>query len=214
MAEKREVSDVIAAPGTAVHAKGRKRAHDIIIKATEVLAYEGYSAFTMRNIATRLGMSLRNLQYYFPTKSDLFQAVVERMLSREIDSGLVAIDRPDLSPVERFKHFIDYSIRDNQDPLVRGFQFELWAMATRDPFAAKCRDRMTKAYCEFILQLVQPLTPHLTTSEQREKAAMILALLQGLPLLIGKGVRLKFSIGDLTGKLKDELLESLRTVGT
>ena len=80
------------------------------------------------------------------------------------------------------------AIRDNQDPLIRGFQFELWALATRDRFAAKCRDRMTGMYCEFILKLVQPLTPDLPLAQQRQKAAVILALLQGVPLIVGKGV--------------------------
>jgi hypothetical protein len=116
--------------------------------------------------------------------------------------------------VERFKEFVDYSIRDNQDPLIRGFQFELWALATRDAFAAKCRDRMTKVYCEFILKLVQPLTPDLTLAEQRQKAAMILALLQGVPLIMGKGVRINFPIGDLQERLKEEIFRIVRVIRT
>jgi AcrR family transcriptional regulator len=206
-----DVSEIAAlAPGTAVHAKGRQRVQDIINTATNVLAFEGYSAFTMRNIAAKLGMSLRNLQYYFQTKGDLFQAVVENMLRSELESGRTAIDKPGLSPIERFRSFIDYSIRDIQNPLIRSFQFELWALATRDKFAARCRDRMTQVYCEFVLQLVQPLTPQLTLAEQRKKAAMILALLQGLSLLVGKGVRSGFRIGNLTSTLREDLLEILR----
>jgi AcrR family transcriptional regulator len=85
---KVDVSEIAAlAPGTAVHSKGRKRVQEIITTATPVLAFEGYSAFTMRNIAAKLGISLRNLQYYFQTKSDLFQAVVEQMIRSELDSG-------------------------------------------------------------------------------------------------------------------------------
>jgi len=210
VSKRPDVSDITAlAPGTAVHAKGRKRVQDIIETATNVLAFEGYSEFTMRNIAGKLGMSLRNLQYYFQTKSDLFQAVVENMLRSELESGRTAIDHPGLSPIERFKRFIDYSIRDIQDPLIRNFQFELWALATRDEFAARCRDRMTERYCEFIVQLVQPLTPQLTLAEQRKKAAIILALLQGLSLLVGRNVRSRFRIGTVTTTLHEELLEIL-----
>ncbi|MCC6945718.1 MAG: TetR/AcrR family transcriptional regulator [Thermomicrobiales bacterium] len=206
-----DVSAIAAlAPGTAVHAKGKQRVRDIIFVATSVLAFDGYSAFTMRTVAARLGVSLRNVQYYFPTKNDLFRAVVEEMLRKEIRTALRVVQRAELSDVERFKEFVDYSLRDNQDTLVRGFQFELWALATRDQFAARCRDRMTKAYCQFILRLVKPLTPRLTVPEQRKKAAMILALLQGLPLILGKGVRLDFPLGDLQHTLRDEVLAVVR----
>ncbi len=209
--EELDVSAIAAlSPGTAVHSKGKQRVRNIISTATSVLAFEGYSAFTMRTVAARLGISLRNVQYYFPTKNDLFRAVVEEMLRKEIGSAHLVVLRADLTHVERFKEFVDYSMRDNQDPLIRGFQFELWALATRDSFAAECRDRMTKAYCRFILSLVQPLTPGLTQAEQRKKAAMILALLQGLPLIIGKGVRINFPIGDLQKSLRDEILAIVR----
>jgi hypothetical protein len=103
-------------------------------------------------------------------------------------------------------------IKDNLDPLIRGFQFELWALATRDAFAVKCRDRMTKVYCDFILKLVQPLAPDLPLREQRDKAAMVLALLQGFPLLVGAGVNIEFPIGNLEKRLNAELLEFIRTV--
>ena len=67
------VSTIAAfAPGTAVHAKGKQRVNDIVHTATRVLAFEGYSNFTMRGIAAKAGIALKNLQYYFPTKDSLF----------------------------------------------------------------------------------------------------------------------------------------------
>ena len=193
-----------------MHAKGKQRVQEILRIAADVLAFEGYSAFTMRKIASRCGITLHNLQYYFKTKRKLLAAVVDEVQKSELESGLLAIDLPGLTAEERFKAFVDYSIKDNQDPFIRGFQFELWALATRDAFAAKCRDRMTKVYCDFILQLVQPLAPDLSLSEQRKKAAMILALLQGFPLIVGKGVDIQFPVGNLEKRLNMELLEFIR----
>ena len=193
-----------------MHAKGKQRVQEILRIAADVLAFEGYSAFTMRKIASRCGITLHNLQYYFKTKRKLLAAVVDEVQKSELESGLLAIDLPGLTAEERFKAFVDYSIKDNQDPFIRGFQFELWALATRDAFAAKCRDRMTKVYCDFILELVQPLAPDLSLSEQRKKAAMILALLQGLPLIVGKGVDIQFPVGNLEKRLNMELLEFIR----
>lgn len=170
-------------PGTAVYPKGRQKLQEILKVATEVLAFEGYSAFTMRNIASRLGITHRNLQYYFKTKSSLFQAVVEHMIELELKTAHEAVDSDYLNPEEKFSAFIRYSFRDNEIPLIRGFQFELWALATRDEFAAECRDRTTNAYCDFIVSLIAPLTPRLSKQERHSKAAIILSLLQGSPLI-------------------------------
>jgi len=197
-------------PGTAVHAKGKQRVQEILKIAAEVFAFEGYSAFTMRRIASLCGITLHNLQYYFKTKRKLLSAMVEQVQKAELESGLLAIDLPGRTAEERFKAFVDYSIRDNQDPFIRGFQFELWALATRDSFAATCRDRMTQEYCDFILNLVQPLAPKISLSEQRKKAAMILALLQGFPLVAGKGVDIQFPVGNLERELRKELLNFVR----
>ena len=109
----------------------------------------------------------------------------------------------------RLSAFIDYSIKDNETPLVRGFQFELWALATRDDFAAECRDRMTSTYCEYIYTLVKPLTPHLSSREQRIKSALILAMLQGTPLIHSDGVNKKYQIKNIAVKVKQEVLNIL-----
>ena len=209
---KPDTSQISAlSPGTAIHPKGKQRVQDILDVATEVLAFDGYSAFTMRNIASKLNISLRNLQYYFQTKNSLFQAVVERMINLELKSAQAAINQPGLKPEERFNAFIDYSIRDNETPLIRGFQFELWAMATRHKFAEICRDKTTTAYCDFIFTLIKPLTPNLSANERRGKAAIILAMLQGTPLIHGKGVNNGLKIKDIEECVKKEALAILKS---
>lgn len=210
MNSKPEISEISAlSPGTAIHPKGKQRVQEILDVATEVLAFDGYSAFTMRNIASRLNISLRNLQYYFRTKNSLFQAVVERMINLELKSAQAAIDQPGLTPEERFNSFIDYSIRDNETPLIRGFQFELWAMATRHKFAEICRDKTTTAYCDFICTLIKPLTPNIKAKERIGKSAVILAMLQGTPLIHGKGVNITLKMKDIEKRVKKEALAIL-----
>lgn len=196
-------------PGTAIYPKGRQKLQDILTTAAEVLAYDGYSAFTMRNIASKLGITLRNLQYYFPTKRDLFLAVVAQMTNMELGTAKAAVDLPNMTAEERFAAFIEYSVHDNETPFVRGFQFELWALATRDEFAAECRDRMTSAYCDYIYTLVKPLTPGLSPKEQRGKSALILAMLQGTPLVHSPGVEKRYQIKDIAAKIKREALAIL-----
>ncbi|MFT5133515.1 MAG: AcrR family transcriptional regulator [Gammaproteobacteria bacterium] len=210
MNSKLKVADITTlVPSTAVYSKGKKRVQEILEVATEVLAFEGYSAFTMRNIASKSGMTHRNLQYYFKTKSSLFQAVVERMIDLELKSAHAALDQPKLSPEEKFSVFIDCSIRDNEVPLIRGFHFELWAMATRDDFAAECRDKTTIVYCDFISTLIEPLTPGLNDYDRHSKAAIILSMLQGLPLIRSAYRSKKLKVKKIEEKIKQEAIAIL-----
>ena len=168
----------------------------------------------MRNIASKLGITHRNLQYYFKTKGSLFQAVVEKMINLELKTAHDVVDQPDLSPQEKFSAFIHYSIRDHEVPLIRGFQFELWAMATRDEFAAECRDKTTTEYCNFISTLIEPLTPDLDDENRKSKAAIILSMLQGSPLITSAYVNKKLNIKKIEQRIIKEAFAILTSTDT
>jgi len=48
----------------------------ILATARDTLATRGLEGFVMREIAKRAVMQLGNLQYYFPTRGDLLEAVI------------------------------------------------------------------------------------------------------------------------------------------
>lgn len=192
-----------ASPGK--HQKGKERFAQILETAIDVLAFEGYSKFSMRTIAARTGMSLRNVQHYFPTKDVLFKSAVHKMLSDDSREAGLAIGKSQMSDEERLAAFIRYSIAINRSPRMRGFQFELWALATRDSFAAECRDHMTHEYCAFIHDVIKPLTPGLTRQARMRKAALLLSMLQGLPIVESEDV----GITTATGKVSEALVRDI-----
>lgn len=194
------------APGTAVHGKGKKKVEEILKVATDILAYEGYSNFTMRRIANRAGITLRNVQYYFNTKENLFQAVIEQRLKRDIETATKFIENDKLSAEERFMAFVDLSLEENTTPFIRNLQFELWALANHDSFAARCRDHMTTVYSNFIYELIKPLTQGQSEKTQREKAVILLSMLQGFPLVEGSDINIEFAIGNLRKLFREEAL--------
>ncbi len=55
---------------------------DEILLAAEHVAREGYDALTMRAVATQMGASPMALYRYFPTKDDLIDAMLDRVLGR------------------------------------------------------------------------------------------------------------------------------------
>ena len=73
--------------------KGERKQRDILDVARPFLLSEGYPAFSLRDVAKRAGMSLGNLQYYFPSKDDLLVFIVQS----EIDETLALIESVDWS---------------------------------------------------------------------------------------------------------------------
>lgn len=195
------VADAI--PGK--HQKGKERFAQILETAIDVLAFEGYSKFSMRTVAARAGMSLRNVQHYFPTKDVLFKSAVHKMLSDDSRDAGLAITKSKMSDADKLAEFIRYSIAINRSPRMRGFQFELWAMATRDSFAAECRDHMTHEYCAFIHDVIKPLTPGMSKSVRMRKAALLLSMLQGLPVVESEDV----GVASATGKVSEALVRDI-----
>ena len=58
----------------------------ILDTARDVLASEGLDRFALRDIAKRADMRLGNLQYYFPTRDDLLEAVIQSEFERNLQA--------------------------------------------------------------------------------------------------------------------------------
>jgi AcrR family transcriptional regulator len=61
-----------------------ERTGDLLDAATELFLAKGYSGATMADISAAAGVARGNIYWYFRSKDDIFAAVMDRMLSREI----------------------------------------------------------------------------------------------------------------------------------
>ncbi|MER7692469.1 helix-turn-helix domain-containing protein [Streptomyces sp. NPDC097610] len=61
-----------------------ERAGDLLAAATELFLARGYAKTTMADISAAAGVARGNVYWYFDSKDDIFAAVMDRMLSREI----------------------------------------------------------------------------------------------------------------------------------
>lgn len=68
--------------------KGERRRAEVLQIARAQLIDRGYDAFSMREVAAGLGTKLGHIQYYFPTRHDLLEALVRE----EYRMNLEAID--------------------------------------------------------------------------------------------------------------------------
>ncbi|WTN38510.1 TetR/AcrR family transcriptional regulator [Streptomyces sp. NBC_00631] len=61
-----------------------EREGDLLAAATELFLAKGYAGSTMADISAAAGVARGNIYWYFNSKDDIFAAVMDRMLSREI----------------------------------------------------------------------------------------------------------------------------------
>ena len=74
----------------------------LIAAACQVVYQQGIEKTTLADIAAAAGIPLGNVYYYFKTKNDLLQAVVETHL-HEAGAMLAAIEAPTPAPRDRLK---------------------------------------------------------------------------------------------------------------
>jgi AcrR family transcriptional regulator len=71
-----EMSAEVASSKKKLGAKGQLRRAKILAVAKDILLKEGFDNLILRQIATIAEIKLGHLQYYFPTRDDLLEAIV------------------------------------------------------------------------------------------------------------------------------------------
>jgi AcrR family transcriptional regulator len=177
----------IAASPSRHKAKGEGRVREILQVGRLLFATEGYSGFTMRTVATRVGMKLGNLQHYYKTREQLLQAVLEQVMFSYDGHYLRLPGAQNGSAHKRFTAIIRFLIEDLKNPLTSRTFMELWALAERHKFAAAIMDKMYSHHRENIAALIHDLNPKLPPDERALRAALIATQIEGLNLLLARG---------------------------
>jgi len=167
--------------------KGKRTRENIINVAREVLANEGYEGFVLRQIAAKTGVKPGNLQYYFSSKKDLLQAVLENELHRYQDTyGKVAEDKH--GKTARILSIVDFLLDEiKNNKATSNIWYTVWALAPLDPEIAELMDVWYQQYMEKIKEVFKSAAPDLSDSQAGHIASILTALMDGLTNQIGYG---------------------------
>ncbi|WOF22146.1 TetR/AcrR family transcriptional regulator [Microbacterium betulae] len=100
------------------YAKGRSRRHAIVEAAILLFAEVGYHAASLRELASRVGMTHPGLLHHFPDKAALLQAV----LAYRDESDRAAVDEEaqrGIDPIESFVRIVERNAL--RRPLIEAF---------------------------------------------------------------------------------------------
>jgi AcrR family transcriptional regulator len=165
--------------------KGQARLESILNTALNVFTEDGYSHFTTRNVARRLGISVGNLHYYFPNKAVLLKAMFENVVESYKPVFTRVMERAGDDPRDRFVALIRYLICDLGSEATTSFFPELWALANHDPMVAGLMEEMYDWERQQIHGLVAAIRPDVDDARHQEITLFISASIEGLTMFIG-----------------------------
>lgn len=163
--------------------KGLGRAVEILLVARRLLASGGYAGLSMRRVAVEAGMSLSNLQHYYGSKEQLLEALLLTTMDEfQAKMDRIAVAMAGRPQVERFLTTVDMFLDEITDPVMHAIFFEIWALASRHPFASSLMGRMMGRERKAVYGLIHGLNPAIGDELCMERAVLIVAQIQGLML--------------------------------
>jgi AcrR family transcriptional regulator len=159
-----------------------------VLDATEArLLEQGADGVSVRAVAEALGMSVGNLQYYFPTRAALLDAVFRRHADRFRDD-LAALVTTGMQPRAVLAAVVDHWLATQARAEQRLF-WSLWAISAHDDAARATMTSVYRELLDFLAAQLRALHPTLSRDESVRRAAAIAALVDGASLYVGFGRR-------------------------
>lgn len=163
--------------------KGYERSAAIMEAAHAILAEQGYAGLSMRSVAQRVGVSLSNVQHYYPSRDALIEALLEQTFTNyQADMDRIAAGTA--SPQQRFAGVIDYFLETLRDQLHSGLFFEVAALANRHPVASHVFDAMLTRARKNLRRLIRDIAPHMAPAQCEIRAALVVSQLVGSMVFI------------------------------
>jgi TetR/AcrR family transcriptional regulator len=128
----------------------------ILDAALETIAEDKISGTRMRRIADRAGMSQGNLHYYFPSKAELFSALLEDMLASFVEDRERELLKGDMSPLKKLELFFDqmcHIILERRRQMYAFYDF--WVQGTADDEIRRMIQKMYARWRDDIRQVIE-----------------------------------------------------------
>lgn len=154
----------------------------ILATAAKLLATQGGNNFSMRAVAEELGIRLSNLQYYYPSLEILFYSLVENILDLA-DKKLAAASSVEHDKIKALVYLVCAEIDDVYNCKL---MWEIWALSERVTEASKAMSLFYQEYIKRIATIIRQQKVNLSEEEIERRAIMIVALLEGSLVIVGK----------------------------
>jgi AcrR family transcriptional regulator len=176
-----------AAPDS-LRAQGLRTRNAVVRVARKLLLERGSLEFSLRAVAIGAGISISNLQYYFPTRLAVVRAVMEPIIAAYLDSLKRALDIS-ASPREALDVLLKRALHDAKDPKGTALWWHFVSLASTDPDCARLVDEWYDTLTRGIARLIRAVNPQCKAADSLHVSSLVIAMADGLALRFGAGRR-------------------------
>src|SRR5262245_20131761 len=186
--------------------KGNERIRSILEEAKNALVEEGFSGLSFRTIAKRVGVTVGNVTYYFPTKDHLMVELAGYIFDRWDSKFRRDLPKTLTAKKDIFLYSIRYMIEENKRVKSSTLLLEVWAMANRSTSVRRMLDAFYGRMRSWIEGMLVDINPTLSIRKRQLRAALITSQIEGLMILIGPK---RIAHKELNG-LEDEAIRQIQ----
>lgn len=172
--------------GTATRSAGKATSRKVLAAARSLLMRDGYAQFSMRNVAKAAGLHLANLQYYFPTRSDLVHALLASTRDLYVEAYERLLEGVTDDPVRRFQVVLKYQLEDIFVTETRQFFVQLWALLSTEESAGELLGELYSYDIEALGEIIQAMDPSLSAAVVKQRATLLASTIEGLMIVRGQ----------------------------
>jgi AcrR family transcriptional regulator len=172
------------APTDGLRAQGLRTRNAIVRVARKLLLEEGSLEFSLRAVAQRAGVSISNLQYYFPTRLAVVRAVMAPIMDAYLDDLKRSLQSP-ASPRDAIDALLDKALSDARDSQNVALWWHFVSMVATDDECARLLDEWYDTLISGIAQLIRAVNPKCKPAESLQAASLLVAMADGLALQLG-----------------------------
>jgi AcrR family transcriptional regulator len=187
---KRRTSTAAAtgAPPESLRAQGLRTRNAIIRVARKLLLESGSLEFSLRAVAIGAGISISNLQYYFPTRMAVVRAVMQPIIDAYLDRLNRALDSS-ATPREALDQLLQRALEDAKDAKGTALWWHFVSLASTDPECSRLLEDWYDTLTRQTAQLIRAVNPACKPAESVQAATLLIAMADGLALQLGSGRR-------------------------
>ncbi|QBQ98819.1 TetR/AcrR family transcriptional regulator [Paraburkholderia pallida] len=184
---KRRTSSAAPSTGASpdgLRAQGVRTRNAIVRVARKLLLESGPIDFSLRAVALKAGISVSNLQYYFPTRPAVLRAVMAPVIDTYLDALKQAL-QSNASPRATIEAILDQSLRDAKDSKNIPLWWHFFSFASSDPECAQMRDEWYDTLTSELTKLIHAANPERGTAESAHIAVLLISMVDGMTLHLG-----------------------------
>jgi AcrR family transcriptional regulator len=162
-------------------ADSRSVSEKILDSAEIVLRRHGYAGFSTRRVAQEAAIALGNLTYHYPTKPELVQALISRLITRYLDRFQQVLRTPGRGVEDLVRWLLEEAVAEEAMWLFR----ELWAMALHDEIVREAIDDLYDELMGKVAATLEAAYPSADPQAVRDLVQFIALISEGSTVLYG-----------------------------